>query len=215
MAIISPVRWKALTSPLQKAFTFVEQQEFADRFYLAGGAGLAMQLGHRRSLTLDFYSLSDKILPDTRQEIIRDFAPLSPQVIDNANGRLLLNVNSAPIGFFFYDRPLLQPTGEIDYMNVASIIDIGLMRLEALITTGSRNDFYDVFAVSQKIPLYDLLDMAKEKYPEVPEFTRKAIEGLAKFEKADHDRQPYLFINYPWASVRKFFADTHKALSEQ
>jgi hypothetical protein len=214
MATISPVHWKALTSPLQKAFTFVEQQPFAERFYLAGGAGLAMQLGHRRSLTLDYYSLSDRILLDTRQEIIHDFESLEPQIIDNADGRLLLNVGSAPIGFFYYDRRLLEPTGEIDYMSVASVVDTALMRLEAMMTTGSRNDFYDVFAVSQKIPLYDLLDMAKEKYPEVPDFSKRAVEGLVKFEKADRDRQPYLFINYPWSRVRQFFVDVNKTLSE-
>jgi hypothetical protein len=206
MATISPVHWKALTSPLQKAFTFVEQQPFAERFYLAGGAGLAMQLGHRRSLTLDYYSLGDRILLDTRQEIIHDFESLEPQIIDNADGRLLLNVGSAPIGFFYYDR--------IDYMSVASVVDTALMRLEAMMTTGSRNDFYDVFAVSQKIPLYDLLDMAKEKYPEVPDFSKRAVEGLVKFEKADRDRQPYLFINYPWSRVRQFFVDVNKTLSE-
>jgi hypothetical protein len=74
---------------------------------------------------------------------------------------------------------------------------------------------WDIKGKVANMTAFDLLDMAKEKYPEVPEFTTKAVAGLAKFEKADRDRQPYLFINYPWASVRQFFADTNKALSER
>jgi hypothetical protein len=44
--------WEALTDETQNAFHLVSGLTFIQRFYLAGGTGLALHLGHRFSIDL-------------------------------------------------------------------------------------------------------------------------------------------------------------------
>ena len=49
-------RWEALTSNTQKAFHLLSNVDIIQDYYLAGGTGLALHLGHRFSVDLDFFS---------------------------------------------------------------------------------------------------------------------------------------------------------------
>ena len=55
MALLSP-HWEALTPATRQAFQVAGTLPFIHRYYLAGGTGLALQLGHRFSVDLDFFS---------------------------------------------------------------------------------------------------------------------------------------------------------------
>lgn len=46
-----------LDNSARKVCATLASSELMVRFYLAGGTGLALQLGHRRSLDLDFVDL--------------------------------------------------------------------------------------------------------------------------------------------------------------
>ena len=54
MVSLSQPHWEALTPVTLQAFHFTEQFPFISSFYLAGGTGLALILGHRFSIDLDF-----------------------------------------------------------------------------------------------------------------------------------------------------------------
>ena len=56
MALLSPIYWQAITPAMREVLRFIGQCPFAERFYLAGGTALALRLGHRRSIDLDFFS---------------------------------------------------------------------------------------------------------------------------------------------------------------
>jgi len=81
------------------------------------------------------------------------------------------------------------------------------MKLDALISRGSRKDFYDVYVMAQQVSLGDLLALAQSKYPYVRDFELMAIESLVLFENADRDFQPDLLIDLPWERVREFFIE--------
>lgn len=85
---------------MHQLLEFISRQACVRRFYLADGTGLALQIGHRRSVDLDFFSEEDQVLWDTRQEIIQAFSPLVLQVIENVGGNLLLLLNGIQAGFF-------------------------------------------------------------------------------------------------------------------
>ena len=110
---------------------------------------------------------------------------------------------------------LLEPTAEVEGVQVASLVDIGLMKLDALIGRGSRKDFYDVYAVARHIPLADLLEKGKEKYPYVRDFALMAVESMLLFENADRDRQPDLLANVSWEEVRQYFLEAGITLGEK
>jgi hypothetical protein len=187
---------------------------FSRRFYLAGGTALALRLGHRRSVDLDFFSETDEVTRRTRQEIIQGLIPLGVQVLEDVAGNLLTIVSGMHVGFFSYGYRLLEPTESVCGIALASLIDIGLMKLDALVGRGSRKDFYDVYALAQQIPLPDLLARAELKYPYVRDFALMAVESMVLFENADRDLQPDLLIETPWPEIRQFFVTRARALGK-
>jgi hypothetical protein len=48
--------WGTVSPEMRKVMTIFGRSEIGARFYLAGGTALAIQLGHRRSFDLDYFS---------------------------------------------------------------------------------------------------------------------------------------------------------------
>lgn len=62
--------WEALTAETLQAFHRVAGLRFVEEFYLAGGTGLALHLGHRFSVDLDLFSSSlDAVEVEVRTEL--------------------------------------------------------------------------------------------------------------------------------------------------
>jgi predicted nucleotidyltransferase component of viral defense system len=64
--------WEALTSETQQAFRKVAGLDFISRFYLAGGTGLALHLGYRFSVDLDFFSPHPDAVGADQRVILRE-----------------------------------------------------------------------------------------------------------------------------------------------
>jgi hypothetical protein len=214
MALLEPVYWQTVTPTMREVLRFIGRQSCSQRFYLAGGTALALRLGHRRSIDLDFFSATDEVTRPTRQEILTALAALSPQAIEAVDGNLLLEVSGLHVGFFGYGYPLLEPPDSLEQVALAALVDIGLMKLDALISRGSRKDFYDLYFIAQHISLPALLQLGQTKYPYARDFELMAVESLVLFENADRDIQPTLLVEVAWAEVRQFFIEQAQALGQ-
>lgn len=214
MAVLEPVYWQTVTPTMREVLRFIGRQPFSQRFYLAGGTALALRLGHRRSIDLDFFSATDEVTRPTRQEILTALTTLSPQAIEDVDGNLLLEVSGMHVGFFGYGYPLLEPIDSLEQIALASLVDIGLMKLDALISRGSRKDFYDLYFIAQQISLPTLLQFGQTKYLYARDFELMAVESLVLFENADRDIQPTMLVEVAWAEVRQFFIEQAQALGQ-
>jgi hypothetical protein len=199
---------------MRELMAWIGRQAFAARFYLAGGTALALQMGHRRSVDLDFFSDTDEVHERTRQELIRSFSARHAQVIENVDGNLLLLADGLHVGFFSYGYQLLEPVQTVENIALASLLDIGLMKMDAVIGRGSRKDFYDLYIISRQIPLPELLGAGERKYPQVRDFPLMALAGLLQFDNADRDLQPEMLADLPWDDVRRYFVEQGKIMGE-
>lgn len=212
-ALISP-HWDTITAGMRNLLQNLAPLPFIHQFYLAGGTALALQIGHRRSVDLDFFSETDEVGGQTRQEIIHSLRSLGAQVIENVGGNLLLLVNDIHLGFFSYGYPLVQEAEPLENIRLASLADIGLMKCDALITRGGRKDFYDLFYIAQQIPLEQLLELGGTKYAYYRDFPIAVIEQMVVFDNADRDVQPILFDALPWKMVKDFFLQEASRLGQ-
>jgi hypothetical protein len=97
-------------------------------FYLAGGTGLALQLGHRRSVDFDFFSAR----PFRAVSLIRNMQALGRFELHAESGDTVHRaVNGVRVSFFEYPFPLLDATLSFNGLRVASIPDIALMKMNA------------------------------------------------------------------------------------
>ncbi|MGD9100908.1 MAG: nucleotidyl transferase AbiEii/AbiGii toxin family protein, partial [Anaerolineae bacterium] len=61
MAALTRPHWDRVTPSLRQVLTGIGQFPFMRRFYLAGGTAATLQLGHRVSVDLDFFSATDEL----------------------------------------------------------------------------------------------------------------------------------------------------------
>lgn len=67
-----------------------------------------------------------------------------------------------------------------------------------------RKDFYDLYFIARQMPLDELLERAKEKYPLVRDFGTMVLEALADFSVAAQQTPLETFPPVSWVEVRSF-----------
>jgi hypothetical protein len=169
-------------------------------FYLGGGTALAIQLGHRRSVDLDWFC----------EEPISDPLRLAAEVQESVpfaggrteSGTLHGAISGVRVSFIEYRYPLLRPLlllGELG-AQAASLEDLACMKLAAIAQRGAKKDFLDLYALGRQFSLQEMLALYAEKYR-----TRDwghLLFALAFFDDADHERTPRLLKSPPWPEVK-------------
>jgi predicted nucleotidyltransferase component of viral defense system len=127
--------WSAARPILSKLANF----KYSERFYLVGGTALALQLGHRVSVDLDWFS--QKPLPKDLLPQLKKFFAGSRMMINVDNGEeLTMAVDGVKITFFHYPFPSVGKLLNGDGFKMASIEEIAVMKAH---TIGRRSKFRD------------------------------------------------------------------------
>lgn len=174
-------------------------------FYLAGGTALALQLGHRVSIDLDFFSVNEfstqtiieKLKTKGRLEIIS-------QDKDTLNGSL----DDVKISFFKYPYKLLFPTKEYNSVMLADERDIAAMKILAISDRGNKKDFIDLFMLLKTYSLDEILEFFNEKYKDYNYNMLHILKSLVYFLDADLDPEPVYIHPISWIEVKKFIKKT-------
>jgi hypothetical protein len=204
--------FETITEDMHLVLSGFSQTEIGARFYLAGGTALSLHLGHRRSVDLDFFSPTEDI-PTIRAVLEESLAAFHPTLADSAWGNLVYLAKDVRVGFYGYGFPLVAPLIEIENLRLASVEDIALMKLDALLSRAARKDFYDLYFICQKISLRQLFDLAPQKYPNVRDFEVQTVKRLVYFENAEADVDPILLQPVSWQAVKEFFIQQAKQIS--
>ena len=150
-------------------------------FYLAGGTGLALRLGHRISLDLDLFSggrlldRSDRIALEKSLE-----ASGKVEILEEKDGTCHLRLGKTAVSLFHYPYKLLKPSSEWTGLKVASGEDIAAMKLSAVISRGSKG-FCRLVFLCRTHKAADLFKWAERKFP-VTRIFRQAAKALVYFE---------------------------------
>ena len=189
------------------ALESVAAAPWSDEAYLAGSAALALRLGHRRARDLDLMSASNRLRPADRRELLRELLAVdSAARIETARDGFLYArlASGVAVRVYYYPYPLVEPVDEVAGVAVASLIDLGLMKLAAVISRGARRDFVDLYFLSRRLPLDDLLARAGDKFGHVRDFPLQALKGLADLSQIAAEPMPSLRRELEWAVVEKW-----------
>ncbi len=196
---------KAITTSCQVALQILKQQDFINNYYLAGGTALALQLGHRLSTDLDWFSTESKLLAPEREAIIRTLqASDQLRIISEQDSMLFVQLAGTDVSFIYQQHALLYETIKYLGIKLASPIDIGLMKLAAVNSRGTRRDFVDLYCLQDLVSLKQLLKLAEEKYANRPNFLAIAARALAYFEDAEQQPMPRMYIDVQWKDVKRY-----------
>lgn len=172
-------------------------------FRLGGGTGLALVLGHRRSVDFDWFCrepMGDPML--LAREIQGEGVAL--QVAQVAKGTLHGTVEGVRLSLLEFPYADLAEPIRIPgrHLAILSLDDIACMKLSAIAQRGSRKDFVDLFALcTEHRPLAELLDLYRRKF-DVQEIGH-LLYSLVYFEDAEKERMPKMVWDVEWPEVRK------------
>ncbi len=156
-------------------------QSFKKDFYLAGGTALALQIGHRDSVDFDFFCTKDFDTKKMFQHLREVFMGHKLLVIQEEPSTLTLLVDDAiKVSFFGHDYPLIQELIEEENMRLASVADIGCMKLSAITSRATNKDYIDLYFILQQVSLAELLQLTGQKYPELER--NLILKSLVYFE---------------------------------
>lgn len=137
-----------------------------NEFYLAGGTGLALQIGHRDSIDFDFFSNNSFDSNKMIERLSKLFDNKSFKVTQVEKNTLSILLQSEiKISFMTYGYDLLNPLISTEYMNIASIPDIACMKLSTIMQRSALKDYVDLYEIMKIYTLEQLLSFTKKKYP--------------------------------------------------
>jgi hypothetical protein len=172
-------------------------------FLLAGGTNLALQLGYRKSIDLDFFAWQhfDALpLAEYLQEHYR-FYKQDVREKDTIKGY----IDNIKVDFIAHVYPFVdERIATEDGIRMYSIKDIVAMKLGAVSDNGRRlKDFVDIAYLSTRLSLTQMLGAYADKYQNSS--TLHAARGLAYFDDIDFNAQIELTGNrqFDWKKIEK------------
>jgi len=201
---MSEFLWNTITEEMRRVLAGFANTEIGSRFYLAGGTALSLQLGHRLSIDLDFFTPTEDI-PSIRPALEKALSPFNATLADSSWGNLVYLAENVRVGFYGYGFPLVAPLLEKENIRLASLEDIALMKLDALLERAARKGFYALYFISKQVSLRHIYDLAPQKYPSVRDFESQTVKRLVYYENAEGDVDPIMLENITWQAVKEYF----------
>ena len=184
-------------------------KEFIKKFYLSGGTALALQLGHRESIDLDFFS-QDLFDPKSIQIELEKLADLKD--LSQDRGTLNCFMEGTQLQFLHYPYKLLEDLIEWEGVYLSSVLDIACTKLITVSARGSKKDFIDLFFLLQKYDLNFLFEKLKEKYESTDYNLQHILKSLVYFEEARSEPMPKMHRLLVWEDVEKMLIKVTKEL---
>lgn len=141
---------------------------FKERFYLAGGTGLALQIGHRDSIDFDFFTPDHFDAAVFHADLLESFS--GKKIVVTLEGKDSLNLvmeDEIKLSFLRYPYKLLRPCLEEEFIRIAALEDIACMKLAAIVSRAVWRDYVDIFYLLKNIPLDKLLSLMAQKMPDL------------------------------------------------
>lgn len=170
--------------------------------YLAGGTALALQMGHRISYDLDFFT-DEKFKAQVFLKEISRFKLYRHERV--GWGTILGRLGSVKFSLFYYPYPLLKEPARFKNINVASMVDIAAMKIAAISERGTKRDFIDLYFILKKITLTELFGFYDRKYQKLSSNLIHIKKSLVYFKDAENNPMPKMIIPVLWEEVKKFF----------
>jgi hypothetical protein len=180
--------------------------------YLAGGTAVALQLGHRISIDLDFFTPLDFIPKRFAKELSRvgDFREEQA-----SKGTVIGKFRGIKFSLFTYKYPLLYPSKNILGIKIADLRDIAAMKIDAIATRGAKRDFIDLYFIAQELPLKNLLRFYDRKFWKLASNLTHIHKSLVYFKDAETETMPQMLKKADWLEVKRFFEREVKKLTHQ
>lgn len=174
--------------------------------YLAGGTALALQLGHRRSVDLDFFVSSSQFdFAELERELIQSLPFVS---LGSEAKALHGKLHGVRVLVMKYEYLRLRPVRRCSLLgcDMAALDDIGTMKLAAICHRRTKKDFVDLWALLKSGKSLDRLFHDFQEKFHVQDFA-VLTRQLIYTDDVDDSRMPSMLWQARWTTIKADLRD--------
>lgn len=185
----------------------LQKEPLLSTFNLVGGTALALHLGHRKSIDLDFFTSESFDLEEVKMMLIKKY---DFKVSYSRSQTLKGFINGIKVDFIKFDYPHLHNCDIIDEVRIESIPDIIAMKLLSITDNGSRiKDFIDIAYLSSRFSLEEMLQFYIRKITNSNIIM--PIKALTYFDDIDFNESIVMLYNdFDWDKISNRLIDMTK-----
>lgn len=174
------------------------------KFILVGGTALSLQIGHRKSIDIDLFSTSSF---DVAEMIFFLQTEYNYTIQNRDKNTLIGAIGDIKVDFLSHQYKWLQPPVISDNIRLASLQDLAAMKLNAIVSNGTRlKDYIDLAFLSIRFSLAEMLQFFEEKYPN--NNSMMAMKSLNWLEDINFDVDiVYISKKLLWNEVKSRIVD--------
>lgn len=210
------VHLNTIDPPLYKVLLDFCRLPEMSSFSLVGGTALSLQVGHRKSDDLDFFTDRSFDILELKEEILRYnskvvFLSETRQGISfslplphNPADRRKLDIYNWAAKFI---RPMVQEAG----LRLASLEDISAFKLDAICHRKENKDYVDIAVLLEKFSFEQMLGFYKEKFPMNDK--RIVLTQILDMEGIENSAEPIMLIDLTPAKAIRLIEEHVKQFS--
>lgn len=161
-------------------------KRFSGGFGLVGGTAVALQIGHRRSIDFDLFTLSDFDAVKVRDEV-RQKHSIQTVFVENPN-ELTISIDGIKTTFYKFPFKINFSVGFEDIVKMPDLLTLGAMKAYALGRRAKWKDYVDLFFIFRRHTIRQVSDKAKSLF--AGEFNEKLLrEELSYFADIDYSEE--------------------------
>lgn len=184
----------------------LQKEPLLSTFNLVGGTALALHLGHRKSIDLDFFTSESFDLEEVKMMLIKKY---DFKVSYSRSQTLKGFINGVKVDFIKFDYPHLHNCDIIEEVRIESIHIIA-MKLLSITDNGSRiKDFIDIAYLSSWFSLEEMLQFFIRKITNSN--IMMPIKALTYFDDIDFNESIVMLNNdFDWDKISNRLIDMTK-----
>lgn len=187
-------------------------------FRLVGGTALSLHRGHRMSVDIDLFT--DAEYGSIDFEAIDTFLRSNYSYVDTNNYDVIGMGKCYFIGDsqlkcikldLFYTDKFIDKIILIDGLRLASIEEIIAMKMDVILRTGRKKDFWDIHELKDNYSISEMIALHEKRYPYTHD--RDALkQKFIDFEDADGDFEPDCLRGKYWKFIKLDLIDFIKEI---
>lgn len=178
----------------------LKPSDLPEKSYLAGGTAIALQLGHRKSNDLDFFTPT-KFSEIAWEEKLKEDLKLKTNQRDWQT--IAGNIGSVKFSLFYYSNKLIEKLIPWNGVFLASLPDLAAIKLDTVISRGAKRDLIDIYFLVKKYSLPKLFTFYEQKYGNFSDREIMIKKALVYFDDADKDEDPQMLANISWKTIKE------------
>lgn len=183
----------------------ISKSSFIHQFYLVGGTALSLQLGHRESIDLDFFSTQNFDPRQWKKEIDAIFTAGEITIREDY---LKVDEGNHKSEFIYFAYPNHYPFEKWLGMNVLAAEDIALFKILAILGRNRKKDIIDLYFIDQEvISLEQVIRNFTQKYSPGDVNLLKQLELLFNDEEIEKSDMPKMLKPVDWTEAYKLVKD--------